>query len=264
MFFPLMKSMDLQGWVNIVYFPPNNWEYLDKKPKYLYLIYPNGTKWRTVFLEKINFNDSKDYSTKDFEKIFSHTSLGLIYPSPVLLETELSFLPDYKTWKTHIPEWRATSGFKKGSVQVSYQSDLEPLPEKGSLLTFHPFIQFGNLKNYLVVLNAMSSPNLKVNQLLLFDSKTKKFISQERIQSNSVTTIDLDQFNFSKTDLPVFISTKMAAIPFGLGISTDARFMSLEHTHPPGSFVVRGDRNKVQKTIKSKWLAESKVNRYEN
>ena len=55
-FFPLMKSMDLEGWVNIVYFPPNNWEYLDKKPKYLYLIYPNGAKWKTVFLEKITFS----------------------------------------------------------------------------------------------------------------------------------------------------------------------------------------------------------------
>ena len=40
--------------------------------------------------------------------------------------------------------------------------------------------------------------------------------------------------------------------------------MSLEHTHPPGSFVVRGDRNKVQKMIKSKWFEALEVSQYEN
>ncbi len=259
-----MKSMGLEGWVNVVYFPPNNWEYLDWNPKYLYLIYSNGSKWRTVFLKKIYYNESVNYSTKDFEKIFSETSLGLIYPSPELLEAELNFLPVHKTWKTHTPAWRATSGFKQGSAQVSYQSDLEPLPDKGSLLTFHPFIQFGQLKNYLIVLNAESTPSKRISQLLVFNCKTKKLICKTNIQSNSVTTLDLDSFNFSKTDLPIFISTKMAAVPFGLGISSDSRFMSLEHTHPPGSFVVRGDRNKVQKMIKSKWFEALEVSQYEN
>jgi hypothetical protein len=56
----------------------------------------------------------------------------------------------------------------------------------------------------------------------------------------------------------------MAAVPFGLGINIDMNLMSLEHTHPPGSFVVRGDRNKIQKQIKSKWLETLKVDLYEN
>ena len=62
----------------------------------------------------------------------------------------------------------------------------------------------------------------------------------------------------------MFVSKGMAAIPFGLGINLDMNLMSLEHTHPPGSFVVRGDRNKIQKQIKSKWLEKLKVDLYEN
>jgi hypothetical protein len=51
----------------------------------------------------------------------------------------------------------------------------------------------------------------------------------------------------------------MAAVPFGLGISSDNKGLSLEHTHPPGSFVVRGDRNKIQKQIKTDWFKTLKV-----
>ena len=71
--------------------------------------------------------------------------------------------------------------------------------------------------------------------------------------------IDLDQYKFAQTDLPIFICPTMAAVPFGLGISFDNKGLSLEHTHPPGSFVVRGDRNKIQKQIKSEWFKTLKV-----
>ena len=46
----------------------------------------------------------------------------------------------------------------------------------------------------------------------------------------------------------------MAGIPFGLGICKQNSMLSLEHTHPPASFVVHGQRFKVQGNIKSKWF----------
>lgn len=257
-----MKALELDGWVDIAYFPPNSWEHREKKQKYLYLLYPNGKKWRSIFLDKISFNEHKVVTTRDFKEVFTNASLALIYPSPVVLEKELDSLPNFKTWHTDLPAWRATSGFKNKFSQVSYQSDITPLPEHGSLLTFHPFIQYGQLKNYLIVLNAQSSPQIKSNDLIMFDSKTKKYINQAQIVTNSVTAIDLDRYGFQKTDLPIFISTGMPAIPFGLGISNDLKFMSLEHTHPPGSFVVRGDRHKIQKKIKQNWFEQLKVEKY--
>ena len=47
----------------------------------------------------------------------------------------------------------------------------------------------------------------------------------------------------------------MAGIPFGFGISKNEMMLSLEHTHPPASFVVHGDRFKVQGEIKKKWFS---------
>jgi hypothetical protein len=46
----------------------------------------------------------------------------------------------------------------------------------------------------------------------------------------------------------------MAGIPFGFGISKEKKMLSLEHTHPPASFVVHGKRFLVQKEIKQKWF----------
>ena len=41
---------------------------------------------------------------------------------------------------------------------------------------------------------------------------------------------------------------------FGLGVSEDKKMLSLEHTHPPASFAVHGERFKVQAEIKRQWF----------
>ena len=46
----------------------------------------------------------------------------------------------------------------------------------------------------------------------------------------------------------------MAGIPFGFGISKDEKMLSLEHTHPPASFAVHGNRFAVQGQIKKQWF----------
>ena len=46
----------------------------------------------------------------------------------------------------------------------------------------------------------------------------------------------------------------MAGIPFGFGLNRTAPMLSLEHTHPPASFVVHGNRFETQKIIKTNWF----------
>ena len=46
----------------------------------------------------------------------------------------------------------------------------------------------------------------------------------------------------------------MAGIPFGFGISNTNDMLSLEHTHPPASFVLHGERIKVQGELKKRWF----------
>ena len=45
-----------------------------------------------------------------------------------------------------------------------------------------------------------------------------------------------------------------SGIPFGLGIAKSGRMLSLEHTHPPASLVLHGDRRGVQGKIKKSWI----------
>jgi hypothetical protein len=178
----------------------------------------------------------------------------LIYPSINNLDSRLDALPSKKVWYSEIPAWRNTSGFYNQYTQVSYQADIEPLPPKASLLTFHPFIQFGEVINNLLVLNVTKNPNIKKDKISLFNSYDKSFVADVEIRTNSLTTIPLDIYNFKPTDLPVFYSPNIAGIPFGLGIAKSGRMLSLEHTHPPASLVLHGDRRGMQGKIKKAWI----------
>ena len=88
----------------------------------------------------------------------------------------------------------------------------------------------------------------------MFNSFDKSFIADTLISTNSLTTIPLDVYSFKPTDLPVFYSPEIAGIPFGLGIAKSGKMLSLEHTHPPASLVLHGNRRAIQGKIKKSWI----------
>jgi hypothetical protein len=151
------------------------------------------------------------------------SGLAFIYPSLIPMPNILKTLPTKKTWSTNIPEWRNTTGFFNQWAQTSYQGELIPLPRKANLLTFHPFIQYGQVNNKLLVLNLSDDPLIRSGLIYFFNSKTRKLIGTDMVYTNSVTTIDLDVMNFQPNDLPVFYSPEIAGIPFGLGVSKDKK-----------------------------------------
>ena len=254
MFFPLMKTPNLNGFCDLVYESPNNWENRIHKPISLYLLWSNGNRWLSKKISEMNYGDEIRLVTNDIDEKCLATGLALIYPSLEPIEPELSTLPSRKVWYSEIPAWRNTSGFYNEFTQVSYQSDIEPLPSKASLLTFHPFIQFGDVINNLLVLNVTNDPKIQSGKISMFNSFDKSFIADSLISTNSLTTIPLDFYSFKPTDLPVFYSPEIAGIPFGLGIAKSGKMLSLEHTHPPASLVLHGHRRVIQGTIKKSWI----------
>ena len=254
MFFPLMKTPNLNGFCDLVYESPNNWENRIHKPISLYLLWSNGNRWVSKKISEMNYGDEIRLVTNEIDEKCLATGLALIYPSLEPIEPELSTLPSQKVWYSEIPAWRNTSGFYNEFTQVSYQSDIEPLPSKASLLTFHPFIQFGDVINNLLVLNVTNDPKIQSGKISMFNSFDKSFIADSLISTNSLTTIPLDIYNFKPTDLPVFYSPEIAGIPFGLGIAKSGKMLSLEHTHPPASLVLHGNRRAIQGKIKKSWI----------
>ena len=254
MFFPLMKTPNLNGFCDLVYESPNNWENRIHKPISLYLLWSNGNRWLSKKISEMNYGDEIRLVTNDIDEKCLATGLALIYPSLEPIEPELSTLPSQKVWYSEIPAWRNTSGFYNEFTQVSYQSDIEPLPSKASLLTFHPFIQFGDVINNLLVLNVTNDPKIQSGKISMFNSFDKSFVADTLISTNSLTTIPLDVYSFKPTDLPVFYSPEIAGIPFGLGIAKSGKMLSLEHTHPPASLVLHGNRRAIQGKIKKSWI----------
>ena len=254
MFFPIMKTPDLDGFCDLVYESPNNWENRIRKAVSIYLLWSDGQNWNSIKLTEMRYGDYFKVNTKNLDEKFLKSGLALIYPSINNLDSRLDALPSKKVWYSEIPAWRNTSGFYNQYTQVSYQADIEPLPPKASLLTFHPFIQFGEVINNLLVLNVTKNPNIKKDKISLFNSYDKSFVADVEIRTNTITTIPLDNYNFKPTDLPVFYSPNIAGIPFGLGIAKSGRMLSLEHTHPPASLVLHGDRRGMQGKIKKAWI----------
>jgi hypothetical protein len=255
MFFPLMSTPGLTGFLDLLYLPPNNWEYSRAREVILYSLETNGNVWKTQDLGLMKKGEIRRFTTSDTSLGSASSSLKLLYPSSRALPSELKLLPEEPTFTTRIPEWRATTGFLSEYAQTSYQGELFPLPSKASLLTFHPFIQYGSVKNKLVILNATKTPEITKGRLLFFNSSTKALIAERVITTNTVTTIDLDEIGYGETELPAIISPDVAGIPFGLGIFKDGQILSMEHTHPPASFVLFGDRFGVQGSIKKRWFS---------
>ncbi len=255
MFFPLMSTPGLTGFLDLLFLPPNNWESSRSREVILYSLETNGSVWKTQELGLMKKGEIRRFTTSDTSLGGASSSLKLLYPSSRELPTELKLLPEEPTFTTRIPEWRATTGFLSEYAQTSYQGELFPLPTQASLLTFHPFIQYGSVKNKLVVLNATKTPEITKGRLLFFNSSTSELIAERTISTNSANTIELDEIGYGETELPAIISPDVAGIPFGLGIFEDGKMLSMEHTHPPASFVLFGDRFGVQGSIKKRWFS---------
>ena len=254
MFFPIMKTPDLHGFCDLVYESPNNWENRIRNNVSIYLLWSDGQSWNSKKLTEMSHGDNFKVNSEDLDDKSLKSGLALIYPSIDDLDSRLDELPSKKVWYSEIPAWRNTSGFYNQYTQVSYQADIEPLPPKASLLTFHPFIQFGEVINNLLVFNVTKNPEIRKDKISLFNSYDKSFVADVEINTNSLTTIPLDVYDFKPTDLPVFYSPNIAGIPFGLGIAKSGRMLSLEHTHPPASLVLHGDRRGMQGKIKQAWI----------
>ncbi len=255
-FFPIAHTSKAAGYTTLHNFPPNNWEPIVNLKKTVWAIYSDGYKWVTVELDNIEIGASKTYYYTDILKRQSEKGnpLVLLQFRKTPLPKTLMTLPKHEFIYSKTPEWRATVGFSLNQAQTSYQGEINPFPPKATLLTFHPFIQYNETENHFLFFNLESEPKFREADIEIYEANSKKFISKIKVTSNSCTRIPLDRYGFSREDLPVFLSRSMGGIPFGFGVSKKGDMLSLEHTHPPASFAVHGERFTVQKEIKRKWL----------
>ena len=163
-----------------------------------------------------------------------------LYSSSSLLE-----IHSYSTSR-----WRATL-----RLLHTVSSEIDPFPYNGSTLSFPPLIQCDStINNFLLFMNLENSPSIRSGQLEIYNSSERSNLLETfTVFSNSITCICLDSLDLCKTDLPILISKKMSGIPLFLAFSDTCNSMSLEHTHPPASYVIHGKRWALQKYLKGLW-----------
>jgi len=260
-FYPIFNIRDIAGFVRLANFAPNNWEKVPSGARKVFAYRTNGQQWLVENRGLIEENEFWSFEASEFESLNGRDVEGVRVEELVLLElgteqpaAELGELPSASLPSTHWPEWRATIGFRSQRSRVSYQGEIGPTPPKASLMSFHPFIQFSDVKNYFVFVNVESSPQHRWAEMEIFLSSSGKRVDVNKVRSNAANIIPLDGYGFTEIDLPVFYCGTMTGIPFGFGVGLSTGMLSLEHTHPPGSLTLHGNRMLAQRDTKSAWV----------
>lgn len=254
-YYPILNAPGAQGWTTLSNFSPNNWESTRLKQQFVNLTWASGGVWQNKNLGVIKPGAFHTVHAEDVVDIVSKGSLPLLSLSLEPLPAELNSLANLDFNHTSVPVWRASLGLSTPNAQTSYQGELDFFPPQGSLLTFGPFLQFGeDVQNYLLLLNLEKSPSKRTAELEIYDAAELTLRGQFTICNNNANCISLDNLGFKKDDLPLFICRGMAAIPVYFSYAMNGSYLSLEHTHPPASLVVHGKRWEAQKLLKKRWF----------
>lgn len=192
------------------------------------------------------------------ENALSHT---LLFMSRTPIQGEYTRLPvseDFSSW----PDWRANLRISAPHTSVSYQGEYpaQMLNVKGgTLISATCMIQNAqDVKNKFFLVNFTQNP-VKQNAGLEFSHiKNKKLIKRVTVTTNQVTLVDLSDIILEREEELILVSSNdIFGIPIFFSHSTDYRYLSLEHSHPPVEMTVFGDmkvRFSEVKKMKNFWL----------
>lgn len=256
-FYPVLAAPGCIGQTTLYNFPPNNWEDTSKESRCVNLTWAEDGHWRSVTLGQLAFGAVHAYSRADLPAFLPEDALPLLSLSFSPFPEHSKSLPT-PMHSTSIPNWRGTLSLVSPLASACYQGELDPFPAPGSLLSFAPFMQFGSgVENYMLFLNIEKQPYFRTSTVEIYDSALPECcLGTFQVRNNSLSVVSLDGKSIGPADLPVIISRGMSGIPLYLSKTSDGTHLSLEHTHPPASFVIHGKRWEAQKLLKSKWLAK--------
>lgn len=256
-FYPILSAPGCLGVTTLSNFSPNNWEFRDESPRFINLTWSENNTWCSEVVGQLRYGEMRSISMSDVYAKVRVGSLPLLSldnePRPLRSAT-LENAPSV----TNTPEWRATLGIESTDGFTSYQGEIAPFPAQASLLSFFPFMQYGAmLENFLLFLNVEKSAEDRYSMMEIYIAdKPDQLVKSFTIKNNQLNVIPLDDLNIPQEALPVVVCRNMSGIPLYFTKSADGKYMSLEHTHPPASSVIHGQRWEAQKWLKSAWFSE--------
>lgn len=254
-YFPILSSPGCVGQTTLFNFPPNNWEDRRSEARFVNLTWAESGVWHSSVLDELAYGAMRTITSAE---------VSIYIPSGTLpfLSLSTSPLPEFSDrlpasmHGTNMPNWRATISLVSQLASTCYQGELDPFPRPGSLLTFVPFLQFGaGIENYLLLLNLEKDPQFRSSIVEIYDTALPGHLCGSlEVHNNAISIISLDGIGIGPETLPIIICKGMSAVPLYFSRTADSSYLSLEHTHPPASFVIHGKRWDAQRILKADWF----------
>jgi hypothetical protein len=258
-YYPIITAPYCRGKTILYNFSPNNWESADRFNQHINLTYIEDGLWHSKTMGRIDYDSYKEFTYNDIVSLIPDGALALFSVTKNKLPEASEVLPVLTKNHTYMPMHRATLGLESEYTTTSYQGELDPFPIQASLLTFSPFMQFGEgIENYVLLINLEKIPKKREVEIEIYDARSKKLKKVQNVCSNQVNVVSLDDAGFNRESLPVVICRGMAFIPLYFSSYNQGELLSLEHSHPPASLVVHGNRFGAQKQLKNYWLSQLK------
>lgn len=259
-YYPLLQAPGFEGWTTLCNFSPNNWERVRIARRCANLSWSDGNVWQHRMVTEIEPNEMRRFSASELSSFMPEGVSGYLSLTESPLPMQTSALPSTGETKTVYPFWRATLGLtSKAGSETSYQGEIDPFPAPASLLTFGHFLQcHQGVQNLLLFVNLEASPEGREGEIEIRTAdEPNKLLRSARVTNNAITCISLDGVGLTNDDLPLIVCRQLAGIPLYLSSTEDGLFLSLEHTHPPASTVVHGQRWLAHKQLKQLWFGRA-------
>lgn len=256
-YFPLLAfDRQFQPSTTVYNFSPNNYQSNRPRVGFLYLHYTDGDNWHSYFIKSLQPGSSFTVTpdTFDFDIYSLNGTFLSFYASPIA--TLHSSLPKPNHYIQHtLPAWRASVSLSHLSgSSTSYQGEIFSFPRNSSFLSFNYFTQLLPAHNYLLFINLESSPSIRKSKLSFYrpmDSSVPFYTHQ--IFTNTINSIQLPQ-SVNTDDLICVKTDECSGIPLFFSYCPISSRLSLEHTHPPASLAIHGNRFAFQRILKQAWF----------
>ena len=215
--------------------------------------YSDGKSWITCNLGKIKIGDYKIVYKKKLPHNFQNKSVFISMFKEDFNNTKE--LPNDDSMKS-IPNWRSNIKIIGKNCSCSYQGEIpgEMTEKKISLVSPSPMLEFSNdISTTFILPNLLK--NCSINEFILeILDPNRKVIHKTKCFTNTMNFIDLNKINFhNKYKMFFFNAKNYGGVPIYFSRNKSLTMMSIEHTHPPTSFVRYGDIYFFQKEMKQYW-----------
>ena len=221
----------------------------------LFKCYPDNNEWK---VEEIYKNKDSNFKNNFFilnDLEIRNNEIYFLATKNDLLKFDKYKLEDYDDFTNTTPNFRANFEIffsdKNKLGFSSYQSEypFKMVKKKGSILSSVSSIANKEAdKNYILLKNIFEKPVQQIFNGYLVDINQKIILENYKLKTNYSNLLSIKN-NHIKPDV-YFITEEFLGIP--VYISEKNGHLSMEHTHPPHTHILSGNKYNVVKNLKER------------